>query len=97
VKAAGNDRNRDAPAPSFPLERFVDANTVAAFLSMSRADVLKLTRECKIRSYPYKGILRHVYRYRLSEVSEDFAALAIQPKRKIPEAAPVSRRTKSDG
>ena len=62
------------PASPFPLEPFVDAKTVSAFLAVSRADVLRMTRDCKIRGYPYKGRLRHVYRYRLSEVSADFEA-----------------------
>jgi len=31
------------------------AETVAAFLSIRQAEVLKLTRECKIRGYAYKG------------------------------------------
>ena len=55
-----------------------------------------MTREGKIRGYAYKGRLRHVYRYRLSEVSADFEAFASQPKRTMREA-PVSRRRKSNG
>jgi hypothetical protein len=78
-------------------EQFVDAETVAAFLSIRRAEVLKLTRERKIRGYAYKGRLRHVYRYRLSEVSEDFASFAYQPKGTIAAAAPVSQRRNSNG
>jgi hypothetical protein len=78
-------------------EPFVDAKAVAVFLSVSRADVLRLTRQGKIRGYAYKGYVRHVYRFRLSEVSEDFAALAFQPKGTIAGAALVSRRRKSNG
>lgn len=78
-------------------EPFVDAKVVAAFLSISRADVLRLTRQGKLRGYAYKGYLRHVYRYRLSEVSADFAAFAYQPKRTIAGAALVRQRRKSDG
>jgi hypothetical protein len=77
-------------------EPFVDADTVAEFLSDSRDEVLKLTRAGKIRGYPYKGRQRHVYRYRLSEVAEDMAALRKPAQSKIPPAAPVSRR-KSNG
>jgi hypothetical protein len=80
-----------------PEERFVDAETVAAFLSIRRAEVLKLTRQGKIRGYAYKGYLRHVYRYRLSEVGEDFAAFAYQPKGTIAAAALVRQRRKSNG
>jgi len=84
----------EAPASPFQLEPFVDPKTVSAFLAIPRADVLRMTREGKIRGYPYKGRMRHVYRYRLSEVSADFEALACQPKRTMPEA-PVSRRRRS--
>ena len=87
-------QNLDHPAQQEP---FVDAKAVAAFLSVSRADVLRLTREGKIRGYAYKGYLRHVYRYRLSEVGEDFAAFVYQPQRTIATAALVSRRRKSNG
>jgi hypothetical protein len=72
----------------------VDANIVAEFLALRRTEVLKLTREGKIRGYPYRGRQRHVYRYRLSEVSQDFEALGHAT---IAPAAPVSRRKKSNG
>ena len=78
-------------------EPFVDAHAVAAFLSISRAEVLRLTRQGKIRGYAYKGYLRHVYRYRLTEVGEDFAAFVYKPRRTITPAASVSRRRKSNG
>lgn len=95
----------DASTPHVSVQRgataqqepFVDAKAVAAFLSISRADVLRLTRQGRLRGYAYKGYLRHVYRYRLSEVGEDFAAFAYQPKRTIPGAALVSRKRKSNG
>jgi hypothetical protein len=75
----------------------VNAESVAAFLSISRDEVLRLTRQGKIRGYGYKGYLRHVYRYRLSEVSADFAAFAYKPKGTIAGAALVRRRRKSNG
>jgi hypothetical protein len=56
------------------LEPFVTAEVVADFLSMPRAQVLKLTHSGSIRAYPVSGIERHVWKYRLSEVSEDIAA-----------------------
>jgi len=83
------------PPPPIPqLESFVDAKVVAEFLAMRRAEVLKLTREGKIRGYAYRGRQRHVYRYRLSEVSQDFEALG---RATIAPAAPVSQRRKSNG
>lgn len=56
------------------FEPFVDAQRVAEFLSMTKAQVLKLTRSGSIRAYPVSGIERHVWKYRLSEVAEDIAA-----------------------
>ena len=79
------------------FEPFVDAATVAMFLSVRRAEVLQLTRAGKIRGYPYKGRQRHVYRYRLSEVNADFTALCTAPRSTIAAAAPVSRRRKPNG
>jgi hypothetical protein len=79
------------------VEPFVDAQVVAGFLAVRRAEVLKLTREGKIRGYAYRGQQRHVYRYRLSEVSSDFAALLTPVRCTIAPAAPVSQRRKSNG
>ena len=95
--AGYNSLGQSAPASSLALEPFVDANTVSAFFAIRRAEVLKLTREHKIRGYAYKGRLRHVYRNRPSEVNEDFSALLCQPKGTIPAAAPMSQRRKSNG
>lgn len=82
------------PAPVSQLEPYVDAQVVAEFLAVRRAEVLELTREGKIRGYAYRGQQRHVYRYRLSEVSYDFAALLTPARGTIPAAAPVSQRRK---
>lgn|GEM_PF-2517066 len=83
------------PAPDSNLEPFVDAQVVAEFLSVRRSEVLRLTREGAIRGYAYRGRIRHVYRYRLSEVSEDFEVLGRNAT--IRTAAPVSQRRKSNG
>ena len=88
------DRSGTAGAPREP---FVDADAVAVFLSDTRDSVLKLTRAGKINGYPYKGTQRHSYRYLLSEVAEDMEALRKPAQRTISPAAPVSRRTKSNG
>jgi hypothetical protein len=84
----------ESPALISSPEPFVDAQAVSEFLAVRRAEVLKLTREGKIRGYAYRGRQRHVYRYRLSEVSQDFEALG---RATIAPAAPVSRRRKSNG
>lgn len=76
-------------APIAQLEPFVDAKVAAEFLALRRPEVLKLTREGRICGYAYRGQERHVYRYRLSEVSQDFESLGGAT---IPAAAPVSRR-----
>jgi hypothetical protein len=86
-----------AAAPVSRLEPYVDAQVVAEFLAVRRAEVLKLTREGKIRGYAYRGQQRHVYRYRLSEVSADFEALLTPARCTMPAAAPVSQRRKSNG
>jgi hypothetical protein len=92
-----SDSGDNAPIYHTQEEPFVDPHAVAAFLSISKAEVLKLTRQGKIRGYAYKGDLRHIYRYRLSEVSKDFAAFAYEPKRTIAAAALVRPRRKSNG
>lgn len=79
------------------FEKFVDAEVVSDFLSIRREEVLKLTREKAIRGYAYRGIERHTYRYRLSEVSADFSAFLNDRRSTITAAAPVSRRKKSNG
>ncbi len=84
-----------AGTPISGLEPFVDAQAVAEFLSLRRPEVLKLTREGKIRGYAYRGRQRHVYRYRISEVSSDFAAQIAPVQARIPAAAPVSQRRKT--
>ena len=43
------------PRPPFRLEPFVDADSVSSFLYVPRSDVLRMTREGKIRGYAYKG------------------------------------------
>lgn len=85
------------PAPGLQLEPFVDAQVVAEFLAVRRAEVLRLTREGKIRGYAYRGQQRHVYRYRLSEVSADFEALLTPARCIMTAAVPVSQRRKSNG
>jgi hypothetical protein len=54
-------------------EPFVTENVIAEYLSIPRKEVLKLTREQIITAYPYCGRVRKRYRYRLSEVTRDFA------------------------
>ncbi len=100
---AGADKHRPVEDASNPrsqtfagYERFVDAAVVADFLSIRRDEVLKLSREGAIRGYPYRGQQRHTYRYRLSEVSADFAALLNARRSTITAAAPVSLRKKSN-
>jgi len=55
------------------IEKFVDAEVVANFLSMPRREVAKLTREGKLTGYPISGTRRLTYKYRLSEIAEDLA------------------------
>jgi hypothetical protein len=78
------------------FEPFVTAEIVADFLSASRREVLKLTRDGKLRAYPLSGRERHVWKYRLSEVAEDIAALE-QPRKmdaKLVDGSPRSSAKK---
>lgn len=53
------------------VQPFASVEAVAEFLGIPRAQVLRLTRTGTIRAYPVSGRKRHVWKYRLSEVSED--------------------------
>jgi hypothetical protein len=66
--------NQAAIVP-YLFEPFVDADQVAKFLSMPRREVLKLSREGKLTTYPVSGRIRKTYKYRLSEVGRDVALL----------------------
>ena len=90
-------RRVEVNPPVSPLEPLVTAQVVAEFLAVRRAEVLRLTREGKIRGYAYRGRQRRLYRYRLSEVSADFAALVTPAQRTIAAAASASQRRKSNG
>jgi len=56
------------------IEPFVDADAVAQFLSLTRREVLKLTRRRTITGYPISGILRKTYKYRLSVVADEMTS-----------------------
>jgi hypothetical protein len=60
---------------SFPRvieqEPYVDAQCVAEHLSLSRREVLKLTRARKLPAHPIDPCaVRKIYRYRLSEIDD---------------------------
>jgi hypothetical protein len=57
------------------FEPFVDVEKVAEFLSMSRREVLKLTREGRISGYPISGKQRKTFKYRLSDVEADITGI----------------------
>lgn len=53
------------------FEHFVDASAVAEFLSVSRREVLRLTRSGRIPAHAVDpDRTRHDWRYRISEVSD---------------------------
>ena len=52
-------------------EPFVGDEAVAAFLDIPKYRVLRLTRSGVIRAYPVSGMIRHKWKYLLSEVAED--------------------------
>ena len=65
------------------LEPYVDADRVAEHLSSKRREVLKLTRKGVITGYPISGVVRHDYRYKLSEVDRDIAKRR-KPSKMVP-------------
>jgi hypothetical protein len=56
------------------LERFVDANEAASFLSITRRRVLELARAAKLPGHPIGDRTRRVWRFRLSELSDAVSA-----------------------
>jgi len=56
------------------IEPFVDADAVAEFLSLTRREVLKLTRSGTITGYPISGIVRKTFKYRLSIVADEMTS-----------------------
>ena len=51
------------------LERFVDADVAAEFLSLTRRRVLELARAGKLPGHPIGAGVRRVWRFRLSELA----------------------------
>ena len=72
---------------STEFEPFVDADTAAEFLSITRREVLKLTRQGVITGYPISGKLRKTYKYRLSVIAEAMTA----SKKSVPQASHTTR------
>ena len=71
--------SNNTPAPSVPNSRptaasqepYVDAQRVAEHLSLTRREVLKLTRARKLPAHPIDPCaVRKIYRYRLSEIDD---------------------------
>ena len=93
------------------IEHFVDANTVAQFLAITRRQVLELARAGKIPAHPLLGSRRKVWRFKLSEVDDAVAAGTSQrlprcedgalaeklPSHRMPVGSPRSQRRKSNG
>ena len=82
-------------------EPFVDADTVAAFLSIERRQVLEMARRGVIPSHPLKaqGIGTHkTWRFRLTEVADAVASARVKTAQStIMPGSPVSQRRKSNG
>ena len=77
-------------------EQFVPKEVVAQYLSLPIRKVMELARRRVIRAYPI-GSIRNQWRFRLSEVAEDVAALAEPRQRTMSPAASTSQRRKSNG
>jgi hypothetical protein len=57
-----------------PIERFVDEERAAEFLSLEPRRVLELARAGFLPAYPIGLRQRYVWRFRLSELSEAMVA-----------------------
>ena len=55
------------------LERFVDADEAATFLSVTRRRILELTRAGNLPGHPIGEGARRVWRFRLSELANALA------------------------
>ncbi len=89
---------REGMDRSIQFEPFVDANTVAMFLAITRRQVLELARAGKIPSHPLLGSRRKVWRFKLSEVDAAISGGSGKPTQStIGPAAPASQRSKSNG
>jgi excisionase family DNA binding protein len=62
-------------------EPFVDANTAAEFLVITRRRVLEMARAGEIPAHPIGGGKRKIWRFRLSELAE---AIATKKKLTLP-------------
>ena len=61
----------NSPAGESSQERYVDARRVAEHLSLTRREVLKLTRARKLPGHAIDpSATRKIYRYKLSEIDE---------------------------
>jgi hypothetical protein len=90
ASAVSPNGNYEAAAP----EPFVDADAVAQFLSMTRRQVLRLTRQGRITGYACSGIKRLTYKYRLSVVAQDIANLKKPVRGMIAAGSPRSSNAK---
>ena len=56
------------------LERFVDADEAAKFLSLKRRRILELVRAGKLPAHPIGEGARRIWRFRLSELAKALSA-----------------------
>ena len=82
-------RNSEAPEP------YVDAEVAAKVLSMPVRRLLEYARSGRLPAHPFSDRQRNTWRFLLSEL--DAWMRGQVAKRKIPAAAPVSQRRKSNG
>jgi hypothetical protein len=81
--------------PLEALERFVDADEAATFLSITRRRVLELARTGTLPGHPIGDGARRVWRFRLSELADALAknVFTSQNDPAIRKPAGVARRT----
>ncbi len=62
----------------FAFEHFVDGHRAAEFLGMPRKTVLNLARRGSIPAHPVGNGLRHIWRFRISELASWLQSKAVE-------------------
>lgn len=82
------------PASHQQTERFVDANALAEHLSVTRRQVLEMTRRGIIPGHPLGvGTSRKVWRYKISEVEAAIASGPCKPSASSEDVALAEKST----
>ena len=76
-----------------PFEPFVTAERVAEFLGITRRQVLQMARTGALPAHPISGQKRHIWVFRISEVTGHIAARCTIISSGSPNPRHVERKT----